>query len=77
MLHLIKRKPLPENQSKMHVHVQDQVDDWKLEIEQEKSKDSHLETQKQHLAEMEKKTKLAIQKFDKHMLGHEEKENET
>jgi len=76
MLLLIKRKTLPSNQSKMHVHVQDEIDDWKLEIEQEK-KDSHLETQKQHLAKMEEKTKLARQKFNKHMFGHGSEENET
>jgi len=75
MWHLIKRKTLPSNQSKMHVHVQDEVDEWKLEIEREK-KDSHLETQKDHLAKMEKKTKHAIQKFDEHMLGHRSEENE-
>lgn len=67
MLLLIKRKTLPSNQSKMHVHIQDEVDDWKLEIARAKKK--HLET-------MEEKTKTARQKFNKHMFGNGSEENE-
>lgn len=40
MFNLIKRNALPENQSKMYVYVQDEVDKWKIEILAKKNKEA-------------------------------------
>jgi len=59
---MIKRKPLPKDQSKVYVYTQDVVNGWISDYFQEKKKATE---KKKHVNEIEKRSKKTSEDFQR------------
>ena len=66
---MIKRKPLPKNQSKMYVSDEDAVSENLITTTTNERKENGMQTKEEHQDTMEKKSKDSLKKYDLYMLG--------
>ena len=66
---MIKRKPLPDDQSKVYVYTQDLIDEWKIEAIEEKKE----EERQKHIDEVKKRSEKTSSDFQRLYMNEETK----